>query len=427
MEIANQQKAIDNADEIEIFLKDKYTNEELYTWVRGTLKTLYRQVYNLAYDLAKKAEKTYCFERGISTASFIQSGYFDAGRDGLLAGEQLYLGLKQLEAAYQNERGYDYEITKHLSLYQLDPLAIIQLRELGKCEVVIPEILFDMDFPGHYKRRIKSLSVTIPCVAGPYTGINATLTLVENKFRNTGIGGKNYEENIEEADPRFTSYLIPIKAIAVSSAQNDSGTFELNFKDERYLPFEGAGVISKWRLELPAIKQFDYHTINDVIFHLKYTTNEGGERLKSNASKLVTKRLENISQALGENGLLIAINIKNDMPNEWHRLKTNGTADLKIDKFRLPYLVQNMSDLEIEEVMFFAKTNGAPEITAINLTIGAASQPVSLTKKSNEIELFWGDTNLIKIDIPFKLSVVSAEVEKLEELVLVAKYIGKLK
>ena len=88
----------------------KYSNEELYTWMRGQLKTLYHQVYSLAYDLAKKAEKTYCFERGLSNANFIQPGYFDAGRDGLLAGEQLYVGLKQLEAAYQNERGYDYEI-----------------------------------------------------------------------------------------------------------------------------------------------------------------------------------------------------------------------------------------------------------------------------------------------------------------------------
>ena len=35
--------------------------------------------------------------------------------------------------------------------------------------------------------------------------------------------------------------------------------------DERFLPFEGAGVISKWRLELPGqYPQFDYSTISDV-------------------------------------------------------------------------------------------------------------------------------------------------------------------
>lgn len=315
-EISNQQKAIDNANEVEEFLKNKYTNEELYTWMRGTLKTLYHQVYNLTYDLAKKAEKTYCFERGLSNANFIQAGYFDAGRDGLLAGEQLYVGLKQLEAAYQNERGYDYEITKHFSLNQLNPLALIKLRETGKCEFAVPEVLFDLDYPGHYKRRIKSVSLSIPCVAGPYTGINATLSLLENKFRNTAIGGKGYEENVEETDERFSTYIIPISAVAVSSAQNDSGMFELNFKDERYLPFEGAGAISKWRLELPVIRQYDYHTIADAIIHLKYTASKGGERLKLAATKSVSKQLENIEQALNETGLHSMLNMRHDLSND---------------------------------------------------------------------------------------------------------------
>jgi hypothetical protein len=30
------------------------------------------------------------------------------------------------------------------------------------------------------------------------------------------------------------------QSIATSNAQNDDGMFELNFRDERYLPFEGA-------------------------------------------------------------------------------------------------------------------------------------------------------------------------------------------
>jgi hypothetical protein len=41
-----------------------------------------------------------------------------------------------------------------------------------------------------------------------------------------------------------------IQSVATSNAQNDSGLFELNFRDERYLPFEGTGAISSWRLEL---------------------------------------------------------------------------------------------------------------------------------------------------------------------------------
>ncbi|MCP4163689.1 MAG: hypothetical protein GY760_26820, partial [Deltaproteobacteria bacterium] len=412
-EITNQQTAIDNSNEVEEFIKNKYSNEELYSWMRGSLKTLYHQVYNLAYDLAKKAEKTYCFERGISSTNFIQPGYFDVGRDGLLAGEQLYVGLKQLEAAHQNEQGHDYEITKHLSLYQINPLSIIKLRETGKCEFVLPEVLFDMDYPGHYKRRIKSVSFSIPCISGPYTGINATLSLLENKFRNTATGGKNYEENIEETDERFSSYIIPIKAIAASSAQNDSGMFELNFKDERYLPFEGAGVISRWRLELPTFRQFDYNSISDVILHFKYTACEGGERLKFAATKSVSNQLECIEQELNEKGLHIALNMKHDFPNEWHLLKKDGSVDLKIDKSRLPYLAQTI-DAEIENVMFLAKVNNK---AAFSITID--TRTVNFSKINDEWNFFRGSDSDINLNESFILSVVP---EQVEELIIIVKY-----
>jgi len=418
-EIANQQKAIDNANEVEEFLKTKYSNEELYTWMRGSLKTLYHQVYNLAYDLAKKAEKTYCFERGVSTVGFIQSGYFDAGREGLLAGEQLYVGLKQLEAAYQNERGHDYEITKLISLSQINPLALIQLRETGKCEFIVPEVFFDMDYPGHYKRRIKSVSISIPCIAGPYTGINATLRLLENKFRNTAIGGKKYEENTEETDDRFSSYIIPINAIAASTAQNDSGMFELNFKDERYLPFEGAGVISKWRLELPAFRQFDYHSISDAIIHLRYTAGEGGERLKSAATKSLSKQLANIEQELNETGLNVALNMKHDLSNEWHLLKKDGAISLKIDKSRLPYMAQAIAKTKIEQVLFIAQVTDNPA----SFSISIEGAPTNLAKINNEWKLCKGMVDQgISLDTPFTLSVDPNDLSKLEQLMLVVKY-----
>ena len=126
LEITNHKKQIENAQEIEEFLKNKYSNEELYSWMKGSLSTLYHQVYSQALDLAKKAEKVYRFERGLTNSNFIQAGYWDAGYDGLLAGEQLYVGLKRLEAAHHENRGYDYEITRHVSLRQINPMAILQ-------------------------------------------------------------------------------------------------------------------------------------------------------------------------------------------------------------------------------------------------------------------------------------------------------------
>ena len=51
--------------------------------------------------------------------------------------------------------------------------------------------------------------------------------------------------------------------------------FEFNFRDERYMPFEGAGAISSWKVELPSgFRQFDYQTISDVIIHISYTAQQ---------------------------------------------------------------------------------------------------------------------------------------------------------
>lgn len=118
----------------------------------------------------------------------------------------------------------------------LDPLALINLKETGQCTLQFPEALFDMDYPGHYLRRIKNLSLTIPCVVGPYTSVNCTVALVTNKVRidNSAADSADYIKD--------SHFLVNVAASIASSAQNDSGLFTLNFKDERYLPFEGSGV-----------------------------------------------------------------------------------------------------------------------------------------------------------------------------------------
>ncbi len=170
----------------------------------------------------------------------------------------------------------------------------------------IPEVLFDLDYPGHYMRRIKSVSISIPCIAGPYTTISCALRQTKSKYRKTAVLS-NVNSYAENPDPwhnagtgydsnRF-NYLETGSAIATSTAQNDSGIFELNFRDERYLPFEGTGAISKWELVLPeTYRQFDYENISDVIFHIKYTAKEGGDILKSGAVNNMTnlfKTLDN--------------------------------------------------------------------------------------------------------------------------------------
>jgi len=45
----------------------------------------------------------------------IKFGYWDGGRKGLLAGEQLGLDLRRLELAYLEHNRREHEMTKHVS------------------------------------------------------------------------------------------------------------------------------------------------------------------------------------------------------------------------------------------------------------------------------------------------------------------------
>lgn len=58
------------------------------------------------------------------------------------------------------------------------PLALIRLKETGICEFKLPEWLFDMNFPGHYTRRLKAASPSMPAVIGSDGTVNATLSLI---------------------------------------------------------------------------------------------------------------------------------------------------------------------------------------------------------------------------------------------------------
>ena len=119
--------------------------------------------------------------------------------------------------------------------------------------------------------------------------------------------------------------------------QNDSGVFELSFRDERYLPFEGAGAISEWSLELfndlpsndpdfgKPLRQFDYSTISDAILHLKYTAREDAGAFQ--------KRCHCPSAGLFQSGdgatpSLRMFNLRQEFPSQWHRfLNPTNPAD----------------------------------------------------------------------------------------------------
>ena len=358
-EIDVQLRENENAQQMEAWYRTKYTNKELYAWMEKNLRSLHFQAYTLAMGAACQAEAALSFEHGKPLSVLKRAGYWDASRDGLLAADNLYLDLKRLEQVQLDTKKHDFEVTKTVSLRQLDPVALMQLRLTGKTEFSISEFQYDVDFPGHYMRRIRSVAVTVPAVMGPHSSINATLTLTNHSYRVVADA-----RTADDYKPNATSFRkdsIPISSIAICSGSNDPGVFELNFSDSKYLPFEGAGAISSWRLELPQeIRKFDYETISDVLLHIQYTALDGGVCLSAAANATVRQISGDVEKKGSTEGYFSMFDLKNDFVNGWYEFSSRLLAnkgksvmselDLGDLKERLPFWSRRQKKLSVQSI-----------------------------------------------------------------------------
>lgn len=255
---------IEQAEDLYDFAKSKFTSEKLYGWMANTLKTLHRQAFELAANMARQAQMAANRELRASTnLSFISADQWDSSRAGLMAGERLSLQLKQLDNAYWTEKDSDkaYELTRTISLRRLDPAALYTLKSgvTTPVEFKLPEWLFQSDHDGTSlsEMRIQSVAVSLPCTTGPNAKVDLKLSLTST-------------------DSTFPSQ----NNIITSTAQTDSGRFDPNPSAPTYLPFENANVAdSIWTVTLPKRSEFDPITINDLVLTIRYTavSSEGSQ------------------------------------------------------------------------------------------------------------------------------------------------------
>ncbi|KAI9845918.1 MAG: hypothetical protein M1837_004454 [Sclerophora amabilis] len=371
-EIRAQEQQIERSSQIQEWHRSKYTNETLYGWLENSFRRTFYDIYLLAMQLARRAERTFFFETSSRTGgqapSYLKpSGYWDTSRDGLLAAQNLYLGLKRLEMAYLERRPYDYELAKNMSLRQMDPIALFNLRHNRSTRFSLNEVYFDLDFPGHYFRRIKTVSASIYCVTGRYSGVNCSLSLVENRTR-VSLDDKSYEYQGRD-DQHFRIDRVPITTVSMTTGQNDAGVFELNMAGERYLPFEGAGVISTWKIEFPSdFDQFDHSTISDIVLHIRYTALDGGLALRKAANASVKSFLKTVQEANdsdenGGGGCFSLLELRNDFSNEWRQMQLTGNGSLKMYGItdRLPFWTRGKQIYLLSILLLVRRPTGAED------------------------------------------------------------------
>ncbi|MGH1340085.1 MAG: neuraminidase-like domain-containing protein [Nannocystales bacterium] len=423
-ELSNLGRQIQQSTDVRAFYENKYTSQELYGWMLGEISRLYFQAYKLAFDMAKKAELAMQFELETDD-TFIEFGYWDGLKKGLMAGERLHLDIKRMESAYLDKDKRELELTKRVPLRQVAPGALAELRESGECEFEIPELLFDLDHAGHYLRRMRAVRVTMPAVAGPQTSIGATLTLLRDDLRT--------EASLEDAAVRTT--YGGTKRIATSHAREDGGLFELNFRDERYLPFEGAGVASRWSLRLPtAVRQFDYNTITDVEIRIDYTARDGGASFRDDVEGELQASLSNALDAATENGIAMVLSAKKDFAVDWERFlrpadgQLSPVMELPITSDRFPYLLRTAS-LTVASVELFmvgaGYSGGDGEATLTSPSEGDLT--MSFDEQSGSLGGSF-DTPAVVGDQPWALNLGSAvdidpeRVDEVEDLWVIVRF-----
>jgi hypothetical protein len=380
-----------HAEAMDAHMRAKYTGSDLYGWMIGRVSTVHFQVYQLALELARRAERAFRFELGVTQSDFIKPGHWDSLKKGLLAGESLALDLSRMASAYLEQHKREYELNKPVSLRQLDPLALLELKATGSCQLSLPEWLFDLDGPGHYLRRLKTVSISIPSVVGPYASVNCTASLLSSSVRTSPLLAGGYARAGEDAS-RFVDYFGAIQAVVTSTGNADSGLFELNLRDERYLPFEGSGAIGTWRFELPTeFRQFDYTTISDVILHLRYTARDGGTQLRQAAIGHLSAVLGATNQpdpdAPDDSGPVLLLSLRNDFAGEWHRFINGDALSLSFGRNRFPYIAQGRP-IEVRAIGIVALTGAAPVPTALSAQqLGLTAFPTLAVGQMDEVSV----------------------------------------
>ncbi|GFM70172.1 toxin [Pseudomonas cichorii] len=272
LQLRQAEEARKQAEVVHAFLNKRFTNSQLYQWLNGQFSTFYYQAYDATFSLCLAAQACWQYEIADYSTGFIQPAAWKDTWRGLTAGESLKLNLLRMDAAYLARHDRKLEIVKTVSVKQLpvstedDPslnmgwdAVVTRLAEEGIVEFEITRAMLDADYPGHFLRRIKRISVSLPVTVGPYQDIRATLTQSWNAVQMSSPDGP-LKENMRAS-----------QQIAVSTGIDDDGLFVFNFDDERYLPFEGTGAISRWALTFSAGQEELIASITDIIVHVRYT------------------------------------------------------------------------------------------------------------------------------------------------------------
>lgn len=325
--IATQESVIartqlDQAQQMLVFLTNKFTSVEFYQWLTGVLSETYAFFLRTAASNAHQAELQLAFERQQAPARLIKPDYwlaasqsssgnsnFAPDRRGISGSARLLQDLYTLDQqAFSSERRL-LNLAQSFPLSRLMPIEFEEFRRTGLLAFSTPMQWFDEGFPGHYMRLIKRVRISVAALIPPSQGIRATLT-------NGGLS------RVVTADPGYPTVVVrqDPQSVALTSPVSATGVFELDVQPDLSFPFEDGGVDSTWFFELPpAGNSFDFDTLAEVVLTVEYSALMSYE-LRDRVVKSLPRRWS------GD----LSFSVRKDLPDVWYELSNPSSEGIPL-------------------------------------------------------------------------------------------------
>jgi hypothetical protein len=234
-----------------------------------TMYALSQRYMNMALRVARLMQAEYNFETDQSLA-LIHTSYGGSEINGVLGADALMADIQTFTYdLVTSHAGKPQPMRHEVSLARSYPFQFeTQFRKTGAIDFTTRVEDFDTAYPGTYSSRIDSVEVLVDGIV-PVLGIAGTLT-------NDGVSTYRVPSQMWPAGGNAVKFRIQPKETLVISDYQPRNDALLYREDQRMRRiFEGAGVSSAWRLEIPkSINDVDYGALTDVrivfYYHARY-------------------------------------------------------------------------------------------------------------------------------------------------------------
>lgn len=291
------------------FSQTRQVNESLYEKMANIIGLLHDQLCSLVRTFCALTEASWRYETDdYKRQTFIPADLWSGDNLGVLVGVKLQKALLEMEIAYTQKNTRRLNITKTISLKSLvsnhqvkaDETLLTTwdevkaaLKGAKKLSFDLSHQFFDADFPGHYARKIHSLSVTFPTLLPPYQNMRVLLEQTSNSLLVAPDieAVKSLYTPTEKTDSDSIIRNLRInQKIILSRGNDDSGEFpDDGFTGGQYHSFEHTGAVSHWQLSVPRPKNGPelLDNLNDIIIKLNYTAKSGDQSFENAVNQLL--------------------------------------------------------------------------------------------------------------------------------------------